>query len=216
MLTSIAFILITIISVFLFYLATDRSKLVLVFFPIWGGIVAILSYVGFYKNLNVFPPRFLLILIPVTLYVIYFYRKIDIPPTKIPYLLAIHGLRLPVELVLYSLFTMGQAPIVMTFSGWNYDILVGITALLLLGYTLATKKQFQRQFFLIWNVLGILFLTTIVSIAVLSIPLPIQQFGFKQPNMAVISYPYALLPAIVVPIVLLSHLYSLKMLSHLK
>ncbi|OJJ14191.1 hypothetical protein BKI52_43760 [marine bacterium AO1-C] len=216
MLTSIAFIFITIASVLLFYLATDRSRLVLIFFLIWGAIVSILSYVGFYQKLDVFPPRIILVLIPVTLYVIYFYRKISITPAKIPYLLAIHGLRLPVELVLYSLFTMGQVPVVMTFSGWNYDILVGITALILLAYTLSTKKQFQRQFFLVWNVLGILFLSTIVIIAILSIPLPIQQFGLKQPNMAVLRFPYALLPAIVVPIVLLSHLYSLKMLSQLK
>lgn len=215
MLPSIAFILITIVSVLLFYLATNRSRLVLIFFTAWSGVVSILSYLGFYLNLDVFPPRIILILIPVTLYVIYFYRKIQISPTKIPYLLAIHGLRLPVELVLYSLFIMGQVPVVMTFTGWNYDILMGITALLLLLYTLVTKKQFARQFFLLWNIVGILLLTTIVVIAILSIPLPFQQFGLQQPNLAVLRFPYALLPAVVVPIVLLSHLYSLKMLKQL-
>lgn len=215
MLTSIAFILITIVSVLLFYLVTNRSRLVLIFFTAWSGVVSLLSYLGFYLKLDVFPPRIILILIPVTLYVIYFYRKIQISPAKIPYLLAIHGLRLPVELVLYSLFILGQVPVVMTFTGWNYDILMGITALLLLLYALVTKKQFARQFFLLWNVVGILLLTTIVVIAILSIPLPFQQFGLQQPNLAVLRFPYALLPAVVVPIVLLSHLYSLKMLKQL-
>ncbi|MEM9987092.1 MAG: hypothetical protein AAF804_18515, partial [Bacteroidota bacterium] len=49
-----------------------------------------------------------------------------------------------------------------------------------------------------------------VGIAILSAPLPFQQLAFEQPNVAVLRFPYVLLPGVVVPLVLLSHLLSLK------
>lgn len=209
MFTSITFLLISVAAFLLFYLAT-KSKAVLIFFPTWGIIVGLLAYSGFYKEMEAIPPRPLFVLVPFVIYVIYFYKKLTIPSSKTSYLLAIHSLRLPVELVLYSLFVQGQVPIVMTFEGWNYDILAGISALILLLHVLTRKKQIPKQIFLIWNILGMITLSIIVGTAILSIPLPIQQFGFSQPNIAVLTFPYALLPAIVVAIVLLSHLLALK------
>jgi len=43
----------------------------------------------------------------------------------------------------------------------------------------------------------------------LSLPSPIQKFGIEQPNVAVAYAPFIWLPAIVVPIVLFSHLAAL-------
>jgi hypothetical protein len=94
----------------------------------------------------------------------------------------------------------------MTFSGWNFDILTGISAFLLLLYIVLTKRKLNSLFFLVWNIIGILFLLIIVSLAILSAPFPIQQFAFNQPNIAVLEFPYCFLPTCVVPIVLLSHL----------
>lgn len=59
--------------------------------------------------------------------------------------------------------------------------------------------------------MGILFLLFIVSIAILSSPLPIQQLAFDQPNIALLIFPYTFLPTCVVPIVLMSHILLLKM-----
>jgi hypothetical protein len=53
-------------------------------------------------------------------------------------------------------------------------------------------------------------LLNIVVHAILSVQSPIQQFGFDQPNRAVLEYPFVLLPAVVVPIVMLSHLSTLR------
>jgi hypothetical protein len=66
---------------------------------------------------------------------------------------------------------------------------------------------------LLWNCGGILLLSVIVTIAVLSAPLPFQQLAFKQPNVAVLQFPFTWLPAYVVPVVLLSHIIFIKKIS---
>jgi hypothetical protein len=53
-------------------------------------------------------------------------------------------------------------------------------------------------------------LFNIVVTAILYAPLPIQQLAFEQPNIAVMYFPFVYLPGFIVPIVLFSHLVSLK------
>jgi len=53
-------------------------------------------------------------------------------------------------------------------------------------------------------------LFNIVLTAILSAPLPIQQLAFDQPSIAVMYFPFVYLPGFIVPIVLFSHLVSLK------
>ncbi|WP_282049738.1 hypothetical protein [Maribacter aquivivus] len=128
-------------------------------------------------------------------------------------MLGIHIIRIPVELCLYQLFLKGQIPEIMTFTGWNFDILIGLSAVVILIYQYVKKKNLARQYFLFWNVIGLLFLSVIVIIAILSSPLPIQQFAFEQPNIALLEFPYSFLPTCIVPIVLISHFLLIK---HLK
>jgi hypothetical protein len=53
-------------------------------------------------------------------------------------------------------------------------------------------------------------LFNIVLTAILPAPLPIQQLAFDQPKIAVMYFPFVYLPGFIVPIVLFSHLVSLK------
>ena len=124
----------------------------------------------------------------------------------------LHVVRIPVELVLYGLFLEEAIPELMTFSGRNFDILAGITApfVYYFGYI---KRVLSRKFILIWNVLCLALLLNIVLNAILSAPLPFQQFAFEQPNLAILYLPFVWLPAVVVPIVMLSHLIAIKRLS---
>ncbi|HXB28517.1 MAG TPA: hypothetical protein VNW49_01800, partial [Puia sp.] len=56
--------------------------------------------------------------------------------------------------------------------------------------------------------LGLLFL--IVRHAIFSIPSSLQKFGFDQPNIAILHFPYAWLPSCIVPMVLFSHLAMIR------
>ena len=100
----------------------------------------------------------------------------------------------------------------MTFEGRNFDILAGITAPIIVWMAFR-KNQINRPLLITWNLVSLLLLLNIVITAILSIATPIQQFGFEQPNRAVLYFPYIWLPAIIFPIVLFTHLASIFQLS---
>ncbi|MES2515121.1 MAG: hypothetical protein V4580_13300 [Bacteroidota bacterium] len=206
----IIFITITLLSFILLYLGTGKDKRVLLFYLCWISATGVLSYAGFFQKTDTFPPRLLIIIIPSVLYVIYFYRKLNTNNINLNYLFAIHALRLPVELCLFRLFIFKKIPVIMTFEGWNFDIIIGISALLLLCYSVFLKKKINDTFLKVWNVLGLIFLTIIVITAILSVPSPFQKIAFDQPNIAILEFPFTFLPAIIVPTVLLAHLLYFK------
>ena len=63
---------------------------------------------------------------------------------------------------------------------------------------------------LVWNVCCLLILGVTVSVAIMSMPTPFQQFGFDQPTVAVFYFPFVWLPGIVVPVVYFSHLVAIR------
>ena len=119
--------------------------------------------------------------------------------------------RIPVEIVLFLLYVNKAIPKLMSFEGRNFDILAGLTAPLVF-YFVFISKQFSRKLFLAWNIICLGLLVNIVINAVLSAPFPFQQFGFEQPNIAILYFPFVWLPCCVVPLVLLSHLSVIRQL----
>jgi len=96
----------------------------------------------------------------------------------------------------------------MTFEGWNFDILSGLLAPIVYFISFS-GSQIRRGILIAYNIVGFLLLANIVSIAILSLPSPIQQLAFEQPNRGVLFFPYIWLPTLVVPVVLFSHMTSL-------
>ncbi|WP_282117906.1 hypothetical protein [Maribacter aquivivus] len=204
------FLLITLLTLFLFYTGTGKNIRIVLIFIAWQILIGILSYFEVFKEK---PLLFPLAIIATTLLSFLSFKMVSIEKLNTNYLLGIHIIRIPVELCLYQLFLKGQIPEIMTFTGWNFDILIGLSAVVILIYQYVKKKNLARQYFLFWNVIGLLFLSVIVIIAILSSPLPIQQFAFEQPNIALLEFPYSFLPTCIVPIVLISHFLLIK---HLK
>ncbi len=99
----------------------------------------------------------------------------------------------------------------MTFEGRNFDILSGLTAPIIAWLAFRNGKT-NPPLLIVWNIFALLLLINIVTNAVLSIPAPFQQMAFEQPNRAVLYFPFVCLPALVVPIVLFSHLASFRQL----
>ncbi len=199
----IVFIIISLFSLLLLYFGTGRDKRLLLLFTCWQTIVGTLTiFEIFEKHPNLFP---LVILVTIALTFVSIKRIVK-HKLNSKILLSIHVLRIPVELVLFQLYLQSKIPLIMTYKGWNFDILMGISALIILVYQLFSKRKINRQLFKIWNVVGIIFLLFIVSLAILSSPLPIQLFSFARPNIAVLEFPYCFLPTCLVPIVLISHI----------
>jgi hypothetical protein len=204
--TAYYFFIITILSVLLFYRGTGKDNYFLLIFSPWLLISGGLALAGVFEHNPVYLPIAMLVTISLTIAVVRKSARQVLDPKA---LLAVHVLRVPVELVLYALYLQKKIPVLMTFTGWNFDILMGISAIILLFFMLWNGRLSPR-FFLAWNITGLFFLFFIVLLAILSSPLPVQQFAFDQPNVAVLSFPYCFLPFVVVPVVLMSHLLLIK------
>ncbi len=215
---SALFILTTALVLYLFYRAANRSRIVLFISLGWLLLQGLISCTGFYSVLSM-PPRFMLLPVPALIAVIILFvtksgRKF-IDGLDARWLTAVHISRIPVELVLLCLFIYGMVPRTMTFEGRNFDIFSGITAPFILWYGYV-KHKMNRTIILVWNIICLLLLFNIVLIAIFALPLSIQQFGFEQPNVAVLYFPFVWLPCFVVPVVLLAHLACIRRLMYNK
>lgn len=207
---NIIFLLITLLSFILFHIGAGSGKRGILISILWLAVTGTLAYLGFYENTSSLPPRFLFVLLPGILIFTFQYKWAKKARLNITSLLAIHALRLPVELILHQLYLQKKIPILMTYEGWNFDILTGMSAILLLAYKLFTGKELNRSLMILWNLTGLALLLIIVSIAILSAPLPIQQLAFDQPNIAVLEFPIVFLPAYIVPAVFVSHVLLIQ------
>lgn len=191
------------------------SRTVRIFGVVTAAILAVqgaLAYNGFYLELLALPPRFILGAPPAIL-ILLSMTFVLVPRGQEPLrtLTLLHTVRIPVELVLWGLFLHGQVPKLMTFEGINPDILSGITALFVawLGFR---NGQPRRMLLIAWNLAALVLLFNIVWHAVLSVPTPLQRYGFDQPNVGVLYFPFIWLPAFIVPAVLTAHIWSLLLL----
>ena len=121
----------------------------------------------------------------------------------------LHVIRVPVELILLSLFLHKAIPQLMTFEGRNFDILSGITAPFVYYFGFVGKRP-KAKIVLAWNFICLALLINIVINAILAAPSPFQKFAFEQPNIAIMYFPFIWLPCCIVPLVLLAHLASIR------
>lgn len=216
---SLVFALTTSATVWLFYLATESSTATLVILMLWLILQTVIGLSGFYTITNTMPPRFLILILPPLFFIVALFvtpkgRKY-IDSLDAASLTILHIVRIPVELVLFWLFINKAVPKLMTFEGRNFDILSGLTAPLIFYFGFI-KKGISKNLLVVWNILCLGLLGNIVVIAVLSAPFPFQRLAFDQPNIAVLYFPFVWLPCCVVPLVLLSHLATIRQLVNRK
>jgi hypothetical protein len=210
-----AFVAITLLTVWQFYRATNGSRPFLILVVVWMMVQLLLGRSGFYTNQHAVPSRAMLLILPPQLFTIIFFlvtlRKNYMDRWNMGQLTLLHTIRIPIELVLYGLFLSKAIPEIMTFAGSNFDILAGLSAPLIYYFGVA-KHKLSRKMMIAWNILSLCLLANIVVMAILSSKSPFQRFGFDQPNIAIGHFPFFWLPGVVVPIVLISHLATLKLL----
>ncbi len=216
---SIVFGLTTLLTVWFFYKATNKSKITIVVLLGWLALQTAISLTGFYTVTDTVPPRFMLLVLPALLTIIILFatksgrRYID--NLNLQTLTILHIIRVPVEITLFWLFIYKAVPQLMTFEGRNFDILSGISAPIIY-YFAFIKNKLGKNALLLWNFICIGLLINIVALAVLSAPFPFQKLAFDQPNIGVLYFPFIWLPCCVVPLVLLSHLASIRQLLYKK
>ena len=222
--TNFLFAITTVLTLVLFYFAVkdaalDHAKTTArnVFFGMsaWLILQAALALADVYNtDTQTVPPKLALFGVLPTLFLflgLFFTEKgrVFIDALSLQRLTFLNIVRIPVEIVLYGLFLQKTVPELMTFAGRNFDILAGLTAPMM-TYFVFVKPKLSKKTLLIWNVLALGLLLNIVVNAVLSAPTPLQQFGFEQPNTAILNFPISWLPTFVVPVVLFGHLVSIR------
>ena len=202
-------------TLYLFYRATQRSKGFIVLLSIWLFIQSLIAILGFYTITHSLPPRFQLLLLPPLVFIIIQFStkkgRSFIDSLDLKALTIIHIVRIPVEIILYWLFLAKAVPELMTFEGRNFDIVSGITSPFIYYFGFV-KGNLPKSILIAWNILCIGLLLNILGNGMLSAPTPFQQFGFEQPNIAILHFPFLFLPACIVPIILFSHLTSIRQL----
>lgn len=209
----LTFLATTLLTIWLFFRATNYSKLSLRIIISWAILHSLFALIGLYLETSAAPPRILLSLLPIFIFIGRLFNtqkgKVFIDSLSLEKLTLLHIVRVPVEIVLYWLFLYKAIPELMTFEGRNFDILAGITAPIVY-YFVFIKKSMSKKMLLGWNIVCLLLLINIVVNAILSSPVPFQKFAFEQPNIAILYFPFNLLPSVVVPLVLFSHLVVIR------
>ncbi|MBK9177469.1 MAG: hypothetical protein IPM46_14275 [Flavobacteriales bacterium] len=199
----------------LWLLAATRNRWFVLGAVALGLVHWMLAERGIYDNTTAFPPPQAALLVPPAIALLI---ALALPRGRawlrgLPLfaLTAIHALRLPVELVLHDGFEAGLVPQDMTYSGFNFDIVSGLTALAMMAW-LRSRRPPGRSVLIVWNCCCLVLLVIVVTTAVLSIPSAVQRINFDQPNVLVTATPWVLLPAVLVPAVLFAHIAALAQL----
>lgn len=199
-----------------FYFAT-RSKRFLILIIGWTLLQTVLGWAGLYQDTTTLPPRLMLFgIFPALAVIIIMFLtgkgRSFIDRIHLKTLTYFHSIRIPVEIVLALLYHQGYVSVYMTFEGTNFDIFSGITAPIV-AYLAFRHGTMNKKLLLGWNIFCLALLLNVVITAIFALPSPFQQLAFDQPNVAVLYFPFNLLPAVVVPLVLFGHLAAIRQLT---
>ncbi|NUN71278.1 MAG: hypothetical protein HUU02_16390 [Bacteroidetes bacterium] len=206
------FVLVVATAAVLFWEASGRLRWMPMLMGGWVLVQSAGAVAGFYSVTDTIPPRFLLLIAPPVVLIAVLFLTVrgrrlmsHFDPERTLY---VHSARIGVEIVLYLLAQSRFIPELLTWEGRNMDILIGITAPFV-GFFGYRKGVLPRRFLLFWDAAGILCLLNVAYHGILSAPSAFQQFSFDRPNLMPIYFPYVLIPALLVPMMLTAHLITI-------
>ena len=175
---------------------------------VWLSVSALVAGSGILREFERRPPPFLLLAFGFTFATaILAYSPVGtrlVKGASLAGLIAFQAFRIPVELWLHRLYQEGVVPVQMTYEGRNFDILSGILGL---GLGLwAMRGRPPRWAIWLFNVIGLALLINIVTVAILSAPVPMRRFFNEPANTFVADWPFVWLPAFLVQAAWFGHL----------
>lgn len=92
-------------------------------------------------------------------------------------------------------------------AGWG-DMTIGATAPLV-AWAISSKKNFPKQIFVSWNVLGMLDLVMAVTLGILASASPLGVLAGEITTQVMGTFPLSLIPTFFVPLLIILHLIAL-------
>lgn len=187
-----------------------RSKAALIGGAVWLGATAALGASGWLADFSGQPPRMFLVLVPLVGGAMWLaFSSVGSKFCTLPlgFLIGFQSFRILVELLIHQAVAEGVAPPQMTWTGLNWDVLSGLTAIPMAIF----HKRLPARAIQAWNLAALGLLLWIVGVAVLSFPTPFQQL--HPDNTWVAHFPYIWLPTACVFTALLGHLVLMRKLA---
>lgn len=185
-----------------------------------AGLIGYLFILSFTKVLLNFgmPPRFpIFLVIPLLLFCIYFYVRNKnnefIQSIPLHWTAFYQSFRILVEFLILYTFLKGIMPVEATFEGYNFDIIMGISAIPI-GLLIYKTGRKYKTFLRVWNIAGI-FMVLFVAFIVATSSYQPQIWGYTGPSVKkeFLQLPYLLLAGFLAPSAIFIHLISLIQLN---
>lgn len=180
---------------------------------LWLAILAVLAYMGyFYEPETTFLRLGLAFALPSALALLLFFSRffgLMLRMLPVRWLAYFQACRIVTELSFWMGLKGGYVPVQMTFEWLNYDIVVGITALMA-GYVFFSRGRYRRFEGILWNTFGIASLANVLLLSLFSLPGPYGIFATVPDSAFLTLAPFIWLPGFVFPLALAAHVYSLK------
>jgi hypothetical protein len=190
------------------------------FFAGWIGYISILSFSGT-LTLDVRPPRLpLLIILPAFAIIAWFFisNRFKSIIEAFPLQLTVYyqSFRIVVELLIFGAYIKGLGPVHVSFEGYNFDILAGITAPVI-GLLAFRGGKIRSNLLVLWNIGCLLLLANIVIIFNTLILNP-SIWGFESTPVKeeMFTLPYLFIAAVYMPTAVFMHVFSLRKIALLK
>lgn len=123
--------------------------------------------------------------------------------------IAFQSFRLPLELAMHQAASQGVMPAQMSYTGYNFDVLTGLAALLVL--VVYRHREPPRVVSVAFALLGSALLAVVVAIALASTPM-FRAFGDEpqRVNTWIFSAPFVLLPSVLVLLALVFQIVLIR------
>ncbi|WP_420320892.1 hypothetical protein [Flagellimonas sp.] len=180
----------------------------------WLALQYFIWTTGFYYDLSL-PPRIpLFMVLPVFLFIVFFmfgnrnHKVLASIPIALP--IAVQSFRAVIEVLFYFTFIQGILPIQVTFEGANYDVLIGLSAIVMAVY--ANRPNASKKVLLAWNFIGTLVVLFAAFIFITSFYFP-SIWGETGIPIGFNQFPYLLLPTFLMPFAVFLHVLSITQLT---
>lgn len=194
------------------YLPSPHRWVGLLGLATWIAYTGTLGYAGVIGDTGLRPPGLAFFMLPIVAFVMYMARSnagrtvaLAIP---LSLLMGAESYRVVVEIFLHGLWLEGQLPRMMTFSGANFDIVVGATAPIVAW--LFASGRISPKAALAWNIFGIIMLANVMARGVLTTPGPLQLIAAEIPNRAIGTFPFTFIPGLLAPLALVLHVLAIR------
>lgn len=180
----------------------------------WTILTALMAYSGLLAQFTSLPPWIPMLVLTQLAFVFWlaWFSSWSELLAQIPQviLVGLQCFRIPVEVLLATLATRRLLAIEMTYYGRNFDVLEGVTAVVLAIWLRRSGEEPLRLIVLAWNLMGLSLVTLVLVHGLLSVPYPSQLLHLTVPTFIIAYFPVVWLLTVLVPIAYLLHLVSIR------